>query len=454
MYTIVISDDEKGICEGLYSIISGSFPECTVTEVFHDGALLYDYLQVCRPDIILLDIEMPGRSGLEIARFVHESSMDSQIIMITAHSKFEYARDAVNYHVTNFITKPFSSEELIRTLQKAMAGIAHKRAAADSLFHARRSLVRNLVNNTEESLSMDALLLCGNTAPIQELSCTETAFLNIETDFLQTGPRPCLASLQECAESDSPAQSTFLLEAEKDHILFLTFHKENPDLSFIPGIQKLLSVRGSSSVRHVEKHFPSFEHYRMERLFGRRMDAFWNQVAADGPREALNQLALFLRASSGERLRHFISWLNENYPVSVTDTEPDAILSGLEPLIDQSLNVSSGMPIVKAAQEYILGNFDSASLSRSSVAEHLGISDAHFSRLFTKYLGQTFSDYLLNLRMNQAKHLLKTTDMSTVAIAKSVGYYNPEYFRTAFKTYCGMTPRNFRLLTAARTGKE
>ena len=451
MYTIVISDDEKGICEGLCSIISSSLPECEITMVFHDGSLLYEYLRSNEPDILLLDIEMPGRSGLEIARYVHEKSLGTQIIMITAHSKFEYARDAVNYHVNHFITKPFSSEELIHTLQALICTVAQKRSAANNSFHMRRSLICNCMNNAGGSSSAEGLLLCGGTVSIGSLQCTKTVFNNMEPGVLQTAPPECLAALRECAEDDSPEQTTFLSEAVSERLVFLTFHKCAPDLGFIAAVSKLLRSFGQTQVQHITKTFSSFELCRMERLFCEKMDSFWNNIAAEGPHQARNALASFLHSLSGERLEYFISFLNENYQVKAASPDADSILRELEPLIDQSLNLSSGMPVIKAAQNYIRQNFGSASLSRSAVAEHLRISDAHLSRLFTKHLGQTFSDYLLNVRMTQAKQLLKDTDLSTVAIAKSVGYYNPEYFRTAFKAYCGMTPRNFRML---QTGKE
>ena len=126
MYTVVIADDEPNIHEGLKTTIHSSLPELEVLQTFEDGSLLYNYLDIHQPDILLLDIEMPGKSGLDIARLIDETGHRCYVIIITAHHNFEYAKKAIDYRVDAFLTKPFSSSQLIETLKKAITHLDKK----------------------------------------------------------------------------------------------------------------------------------------------------------------------------------------------------------------------------------------------------------------------------------------------------------------------------------------
>ena len=95
MHSVVIADDEKLICDGIRSVIEADLPELTITHIFEDGAMLYEYLESHQPDIIILDIAMPGKSGLDVARLIESQGHNSYVIIITAHQLFEYAKEAI-----------------------------------------------------------------------------------------------------------------------------------------------------------------------------------------------------------------------------------------------------------------------------------------------------------------------------------------------------------------------
>lgn len=98
--------------------------------------------------------------------------------------------------------------------------------------------------------------------------------------------------------------------------------------------------------------------------------------------------------------------------------------------------------IIAAAQEYVLANISEASLDATAVAVHL--SPGYLSRLFHRTTGMTFSDYLIQCRMQKAAELLNNIEFKTYEVALMVGYDNPKNFTRAFKQYFKMTPREFR----------
>lgn len=93
-------------------------------------------------------------------------------------------------------------------------------------------------------------------------------------------------------------------------------------------------------------------------------------------------------------------------------------------------------------KNYILENF-TKDISLEQVAEHVGLSPDYLGKLFKKIEGQTFTDYLIHLRMEKAKELLEQRDLSIKQIAYMVGYSDPNYFSRAFKKYVGISASQY-----------
>jgi len=78
------------------------------------------------------------------------------------------------------------------------------------------------------------------------------------------------------------------------------------------------------------------------------------------------------------------------------------------------------------------------------LAAKAGLSKFHFNRLFKAATGVSPSRYLLNLRMDEAKRLLRETKQSVIAVALDVGYSNPSHFARLFHRETGLPPRDYR----------
>lgn len=105
---------------------------------------------------------------------------------------------------------------------------------------------------------------------------------------------------------------------------------------------------------------------------------------------------------------------------------------------------------VRKIAEYLDRNYASPSLSLQQLADHFGISPSYVSRSFKEELGVSFSSYLTNLRMEQAKTLLCNPEYKTYAIATQVGYTDLPHFTKSFKKFTGLSPSDYRKRLGAR----
>ena len=97
---------------------------------------------------------------------------------------------------------------------------------------------------------------------------------------------------------------------------------------------------------------------------------------------------------------------------------------------------------IKVALNYIDENL--GTVTEKDVAKHCNVSYNHFSFLFKKNMGKSFSEYISFLRLRKAEKLLLSTEKSIIEIASIAGFSTTSYFISKFKKQHGMTPRQFR----------
>jgi len=95
------------------------------------------------------------------------------------------------------------------------------------------------------------------------------------------------------------------------------------------------------------------------------------------------------------------------------------------------------------ACRYVLAHFHEA-INRDKMAEMVNLSPGYFSNLFRSEVGMSFSDYLIQVRVENAKCLLKRFDLSVEAISKKCGFNSLAHFSRTFKDRCGLSPLKFR----------
>lgn len=100
--------------------------------------------------------------------------------------------------------------------------------------------------------------------------------------------------------------------------------------------------------------------------------------------------------------------------------------------------------IIVAAKEEIEKNYMTEEISLNTVAMRVGMSPSYFSSIFSKEVGQTFVEYLTEVRMTKAKEYLMCSAMKTSEIGYEVGYRDPHYFSYIFKKTQGCSPKEYR----------
>lgn len=100
--------------------------------------------------------------------------------------------------------------------------------------------------------------------------------------------------------------------------------------------------------------------------------------------------------------------------------------------------------LLKDARAYIERNYDQEDISLNKAAASVNLSPNHFSTIFNQETGQTFIEFLTEVRMERAKELLRSTSMKMSEIAFAVGYKDAHYFSYLFKKTQDCTPREYR----------
>ncbi len=105
--------------------------------------------------------------------------------------------------------------------------------------------------------------------------------------------------------------------------------------------------------------------------------------------------------------------------------------------------------LVQQAKEYIDHHYMNPDLSLNQVAAQVNLSPSYFSVVFGQATGQTFKEYLTELRIRKAKELLRMTTQRSAEISYQVGYSDPHYFSYVFRKNTGLSPTQFRLQAQA-----
>lgn len=141
MYKAIIVDDEVKICQLIRCLGKWETFQIEIIECCQDGETALECIFRERPDIVLTDIRMPIYDGLEIIQNVRKEGLETAFIVISGYKQFEYARQALQYGVVDFLVKPINENDLNIALEKAITSIndVRRREEADSiLFNSER----------------------------------------------------------------------------------------------------------------------------------------------------------------------------------------------------------------------------------------------------------------------------------------------------------------------------
>ncbi|HAQ41727.1 MAG TPA: hypothetical protein DCM73_13445 [Clostridiales bacterium] len=147
MYNIVICDDEATIRNGLKSLIEKNGRNLRVAGTASNGFEACKVIGEIKPEVVLMDINMPGLNGLDVIQEMSPSLPFTKFIIISGYDEFQYAQKAVRLKAYDYLLKPIDKKNLFVVIENACNScVKEKKVFADDLITKKPTLADKAVN--------------------------------------------------------------------------------------------------------------------------------------------------------------------------------------------------------------------------------------------------------------------------------------------------------------------
>ena len=517
MRRIMLVDNETAILNGLTHCMDWEAHGYRIAAAARDGLEAVRILERNPPDIVISDIRMPGMDGLALAEWILAHTPRVKVILLTGFPDFDYAKQAINFRVVDFVLKPSTEEKLLRALQKASALLeeesdqqktleqleAQTRQSLryrqnlllyDLIYHANVSAVFTCNRIAELGLDLFSYFVLRFGVVSRAADSDYTLYVQQAQElvgaclpdwplyFVPKAERFCYAVL--CAPADAPVEALCTRAAERageqsEFLLTvgLSPHQTDPLAMHAAALQ-------ADEAQQFAEYFLQLPVMRFDAMPTMTREA-WNGVA-DDLKLLESALERQNRACVEETYTHLFETVRtqklpiasvqricsiiQNFCIGIlfsydmADALPeqtlraveasyehsavDAMERALRSLVTEVLDCISANPanidsIIFSIKRYVDQNY-AEELSLEQLAAQVHLSPSYLSKLFKREIGKNLSVYILGVRMEHAKLLLRSTDLKTYEIAEAVGVSDPVYFSKLFKKVVGCKPKEYR----------
>ncbi len=503
-YSVVLIDDEELILQSLHGMVDWQNLRCSVEGTARDGAEGITLIERLRPNIVITDVKMPVKSGLEVADYCSEHFPETKVIVISAYDDFAYVQKAMFSKAVNYLLKPIDRDRLIETIEKSVRELDRmeekRQQTAKTLENAKTLATSSLLFNlarygTAGSRNADADWIREQMQ--QDSVVVMAAFYNLKLEMT-----PTFAIAQSYIERALQlAGYRPIFGSADDHIIFLCpilpgTDKETARQKLVESINVFLRHRttelGELAVFCVSPVYSNEEQLQQCYSICREMvqSSFFcsesivltksPQTEVDIPNLDISEMVYAVMHGDVERTGRLL----ENWKREIARTEDQQFaLAKIREILREVTRCAAKLGMETANRwehQYINENFDARyacvmrgvqavcnyakqkgdvvscmclyvqlnyadrELNLEKVADSMKLNSNYLSRLFKKEKGENFSDYLTDVRMEKAKELLGGTKLKTYRIAEEVGYGDPHYFSQVFKKRYGMVPAEYR----------
>jgi len=134
MVRILICDDQVIVCEGLRVILSTT-SDIEIVGIANDGARAVELADQLKPDLVLMDLKMPGVSGIQATREIRDSHPEIFVLVLTTYDADEWVFDAIRSGASGYMLKDAPRDQLVQAIHDTIAGKTHvDPAVAGKLF--------------------------------------------------------------------------------------------------------------------------------------------------------------------------------------------------------------------------------------------------------------------------------------------------------------------------------
>lgn len=493
MYTVFIVDDESKVINGLIKRIQWDRLDACVIGYAQNGKEAEEKILELKPNIVITDIFMPGQTGLQLMENL-KSKCDAVYIIFSAYSEFEYAREAMQMDVVDYLIKPMNISEIEETIKKASQKYRYQKAS--HIQNEEEYQLQNILNGNEittennilyqyESFFVIQLKLTNISASVDPLAAKVRTWTVMEGQvFLLKGKnRLTLVIAQKDAYMISNARKKIIHNLEQLHTEF-----EN---SFFWGLgcivdSPMMLPKSLLAAEEMQEYCA----FSLSQITENSKSSMLSTSVSDQIKDAENLLLIVEKTTEVQNILQqikeniqlqsnsagiikaqtidFVYSLRKQFEMSYEDisvaftdwnsqiicpllSSPnldymfDIICNFIFQLREYSASHHDGYSqrYIARIKQYILDNL-SYNINLNDLATEINRNPSYISYIFKHETGQNLFDFITQERMKRAKHLLKNTDLKILDVARECGYEDQSYFSQVFKKYTGSTAGSFR----------
>ncbi len=499
MIRMIIADDEPMIIRGIQNLLDWKKLGIEIVGTYSDGEAVLDGILSLKPDIALLDIAMPGKTGIEILKEMKKLGSTTGVIFISGYQNFSYAQDAVKYGAADYILKPIIEAELESALEKCIYSIRKERGESGEFQNQEAPQYTDIpferlpADKDAKYLPAVIEIFYEKKERVQERRLIQFSVFSYLEQRIQEEEKGILFEKKGLfvvvlKEADKGSGKEFLFrlkeqaEQERHHKIGMIVGNVVSAMSQIPEQYALCMEKeqyfyfaGQLPGLFLDVEEPVFHHLpdqtelrecneklqqalvkRTTEVFDRELQRLFHTVGvlSDGRREdACFHLCTSIQSMEEKLVSMNIpglglamkDLLEQSRRMQDYGMLKDYFTGLFEQYQEQvrSLAKANEKTELLRAKEYIELHYQE-NLTLEILAGEVHMNPYYFSAYFKKGTGKNFKDYLNEIRLEHAISLLVTTDKMTYEIAAEVGYRDSRVFSDTFQRWYGETPSSYR----------
>lgn len=457
MYRVCIADDEIYVRQSIIRRMEiMNLPLMIVgTAGEADGA--WELYESEKPDIFFVDIRMPGKTGLDFIESVRQKNPKTRtkFIIVSGYDDFAYMQKAIKMGVSDYIKKPFQQEEFEETVFAVCHQIDEERQNK-----VQRNYWESFYNqHKQEPVSGTFLLLykkgLRRYSQIHEIEqiCTLEYweylwFHGIENVLILYHKK---SGQKKYGEELSRKMKCFVIYQE-DESVCLQDMISRMDVELCERFKTKIPYVRENSCRQMhqkatQKEFGLAIENTKENHYSSCIEAALKESANISTvfQALVTELAdCYIR--NGKALPNDLR--QEFFPMALAKYdeigEVEQVLNHYAKKLNQELTqMEEKREVIERIVQYMDSHY-AEEISLTSLAGEFFLAPTYLAKKFKEKTGKTVIQYLEEIRMEQAKEMLRTSGYSISEIALQTGYNDSNYFTRSFKRVLGMTPREYR----------
>lgn len=424
MIKMLIVDDEPLVCVGIQSMLKWDEFGIEVVGTARNGKLAAEMIEQLRPDIVISDIKMPVKSGLELAENCAEKfGRIPLFIMLTSYEEYELVKKAMHLQVVDYLIKlELSPESLAVAVKKAVNILEGINKIGNDIQNSQISipalqekffirLYSNLFDDSDQYERQRSDLGIKFTASSYFATYCEISIAESSTIAKDRLISLFTGTMQMVKETLGKTNSYYITVLDMCH--FVTAFCIDGD---------------STECRQIIEQALEKTAVAVYRYFNVKLKAAVGNLVYD---------PLNLSESYNSATHLFNDVSDENPIIFFEDANSERYHK----------------MIISKVQKYIINNLHKR-LTLNTVALEFNFSPNYLSQLFTKFSGDGFVEYVSAARIAKAKKMLARGEGHIYEIAQRLGFDNAFYFSKVFKKYESVSPREYLKALEAQKQKK